>query len=317
MGGNVFPDNRRIETEEFNRISSDIMGRVRFRGHKVAVVPFYRKKETHGDIDFVVSESLTHEELEKCFPGAPIVTNNYLTSVQYNKVQLDFSRIPEDQAEWAWSYFAWNDLGNMMGRISRHYGFKFGFRGFHYVLRREGEETRDLRVDCSFAKALGLIGFSYKEWCKGFDTPEDMFKFLAQGMFTDYSMFALEEMDSENRRRNKKRGMYTACLEWMKENQPRAQISISQQEFLDNVIQAVPSLKLQIDRETELVIIRRAAKNNFRSELVSELLDVQGVALGNVMRSIKERYTQLERAVMTPEEAKLAILTFKKYYNGL
>lgn len=299
MGGNAFDGNRRVLTQERNELVQEV--KKILHNWQVDDIVSYREKKDHGDIDFIVEPELTEEILGIYFPNCPILSNSYLTSIQYKGVQLDFSRIPNEGRSQALSYFAYNDLGNLIGRVTKNYGFKFGFRGVYYVLRREGETTRDIPVNITFTQALTLFGFNAREWRNGFDNLDQMFQWLAEGLFTDPKMFAYEALDSENRRRNKKRKVYQACLEWFEKTPPLGHAVVTEKYFFDQIGIYDPSFEKKIAREIELSTYRRKAKENFPSARVSEMLGVTQKDLGEAMKYIRETWSLSERANADPE----------------
>mgnify|MGYP003660312987 CR=1 FL=1 len=61
MGGRALKlvDTRRISRLEFDKISKEIMGILKLTFNKIGIPFFYKKKESFGDIDFVISNLST------------------------------------------------------------------------------------------------------------------------------------------------------------------------------------------------------------------------------------------------------------------
>src|SRR5699024_5199762 len=104
------------------------------------VVPAYRSKPDFGDVDIVVaSDGLPddwQERLIRALGSRAHVSNGPVFSLEYDRFQVNILLQSESNFDFASRYFAWNNLGNLIGRIAHHLGFKFGHDGLWYVNRR-------------------------------------------------------------------------------------------------------------------------------------------------------------------------------------
>lgn len=312
MGGNIWVDNRRLSKEEYQDFLYKVLDKFIEYPHVVMEIPSYRMKPSFGDIDFIVDPEVTTELLEEIFHDCPITQNSNITSVQFEKVQLDFIRTTRDQQENSLRYFSYNDLGNLLGRVTRQYGFKLGFRGLHYVLRRGNEPVRDIPVNISFYETLDLFGYNWSSHCDGFRKLEDIFKYVVSSPLVSSEIFNLENLDSDNRTRNKKRKTYNLFLQWLKVHPITNVPTMTSEQMLERVIDAAPGLKVSIDREIELSNIRLAAKNVFNASVVMEVTGLEKQALGEFMKGFKDKYSVQARSTWSKEEAINLILQHQK-----
>ena len=78
--------------------------------------------------------------------------------------QVDLIRVDCRHMESAFSYFAFNDLGNLLGRIFHRAGFKLGHKGMCYVVREEGNQSnaiKEIEVTTSWKEALEFAGYDF------------------------------------------------------------------------------------------------------------------------------------------------------------
>lgn len=124
MGGNALKGFgncvRRVNSQEFSQFSSEFMGILQTIApeSRFAIVPSYKNKKTHGDIDILVEKgSGVSGHLLKSLreSGVPVVKNGPVLSLAYkNTVQVDLIEVPVDEFDFALNYFSFNDLGQSL-----------------------------------------------------------------------------------------------------------------------------------------------------------------------------------------------------------
>jgi hypothetical protein len=183
-------------------------------------------------------------------------TKSILVQVDYiksNILDFDFSE----------NFFAFNDLGNLIGRIAAQAGFSFGFDGLKrkiYVDNR-GDIINDLYsneisvtslvenarlfknelnrailktsiiVTKDFDNALKFLGFDVERFKQGFNNMNEVFEFVVSSTFFNKDAFLFENRNHKARARDKKRSNYLAALEYFKNKKDRKkQLSLSHME---------------------------------------------------------------------------------------
>jgi len=227
MGGNALKTTEtcRLDREQYARVSQVIAGEFFWAGIDVHVVQSYRMKEDFGDLDIVVHWTSGGDNLRKfiehVFKPNEIFSNGNVISFDYQKFQVDVIYFTDREImKFAVGYFAWNDLGNFVGRVARRLNLKFGHDGLWYSLRDPENSSRlvtELLVTRNFTDALFLLGYNYHVWKQGFDTPEDIYQYVTTSEYFDPAVFVLNNRNYQARIRNRKRKMYSGLLDWLSE----------------------------------------------------------------------------------------------------
>ena len=202
----------------------------------VSMIPAYATKPDFGDIDVLLHGPAKYMERIKNDPGAVfpnwsghIYKNEGVVSVGIKHgdgiVQVDIIATGEDWAKHmaAYSYFAYNDLGNLMGRIAHRMGFKFGHEGLFYMLRDEasGHVYGEYRFDMAHSDILEFMGLDASRWEAGFQTLDDIFDFVASSPYFHPDIYLLDNVNAVSRVRDKKRKTYMSFLDWLERRGPR------------------------------------------------------------------------------------------------
>lgn len=208
MGGHAFPEfrTRRLDKIEFMDVSVASMNKLKssFPSNHFEPVVSYRNKESFGDLDIIwCGENITPEEMCRALGAIKLVKNGPVTSyaLRLNEdeiFQVDLIHVDCKHLQSAASYFAYNDLGNLLGRIFHRAGFKLGHKGLLYVVREEGNSShalKEIEVTSSWKEALEFAGYNFDRWLAGFDELEDVFQFVASSPYFDKKIFSLEPIE--------------------------------------------------------------------------------------------------------------------------
>lgn len=148
MGGKALSTpTRRISRSEFNMIESSVQDFLNERDVPFQSIPFYRKKDSFGDFDIVVSDSIQDRELlasegtfgslkkdlAEVFHSRSFFVNSNVCSFEFRHspeeeegFQVDFICFPENDMQAAADYFSYNDLGNLIGCVAHKMGLSYG-----------------------------------------------------------------------------------------------------------------------------------------------------------------------------------------------
>lgn len=222
-----------------------------FNRFKCHIAPFIRDKADHGDIDIIIVDKnkattpvfgvdgVTAMGLPayiKARYGYEPHINDGVISFPLNGIQIDLTILNPSESHSYISYSSWGDLGNIMGRIYHKLGVHYGHKGLALWIREDmfrgigtWEESSHIVSKTVFEtemeSILKLGGFDEKKWLAGFDTEEDAFQFIANSRYFNADIFKIENLNHQNRTRNRKRGMYMRFIEWIEKTSPPNRIN--------------------------------------------------------------------------------------------
>lgn len=245
MGGNALPHvpTRRLNPEEFRRVSADVVRRLGTDlGIRAVPLPAYRQKADFGDLDLIVES----DALAPLKPGEWVkVLRDFAERAGYARAfkvnaptkddhpvveqavfSYDHRNAPEEEAGFqvdfilmrsadvasAVAYYSYNDLGNLIGRIAEKMGFTYGHRGLIY---RRVDGTRligSVVVSQDTDAVLAFLGFDPARFRAGFDRLQDIFDYVVGGKYFHPAPFLLENRNHASRMRDRKRKTYGGFL---------------------------------------------------------------------------------------------------------
>lgn len=225
MGGNLFRPfgAKRLSKERMLELSNKITSRTNDAGIELQSIPSYNSKETFGDIDFVYSTRIdnyddTLNPILELFKPAVYKVNGPITSIMIEEAQIDFVKVNRTCLYTAKDYFSYNDLGNLIGKIYHAYGISYGHTGLKYTLMDEAYKVGEVFVSQDTREIHEAIGLDFDLFVDGeFETLEDVFDYVCSSPYFHPDIFKWESLNSENRRRDKKRSSYNGFLQYIGE----------------------------------------------------------------------------------------------------
>lgn len=296
-----------------------------------AIIRSYREKEDFGDIDILIPQSLAQEvsperiaqlvgDTTDLLQPLAFRRNGPITSYGYplesgGVFQVDLIVSPEYEFEFSVGYYAWNDAGNLIGRIAHKMGMKFGHDGL-WLMMREGDNLFDeILVTRNFVEAIRYLGFDVDRWSKGFDTREDIYRFIVTGKYFDPEIFLLGNRNHQARVRDAKRPTYTGFLKWIEQHQVPANFSAwpaNKSEWLPNLFAAFPTAKLDYEKSLATLARRKQVNARFNGEKVAAITGLSGKALGAHMAAFRNGFSSVEAfeefVLTAPEQQLLTVL---------
>ncbi len=311
MGGQALKNctTRRYQSDEYDVLTHEIASKLINNGIICTRIPSYFSKESHGDLDLLVkSETLPANWAEKIvewFQPKEYVKNGNVLSFEYREFQVDLVVTPEEDWLSSFQYFAFNDLGNLCGRIAHSMGLKLGHDGLTYKFF--GDNERHLFKEISLLKdwkdILPVLGYSYERYTEGFDTLEDIFKFVVSSPFFNKSIYALENRNHAARTRDKKRKTYTDFLTWLEscKETPAQRFGTcipsmnveGKDKWLKYLFKEIPNFEQQYKTTQEELKQHNEYKKRFNGELVTTWTNLSGKDLGSFMKWLKETREQV------------------------
>ena len=268
------------------------------------IIQAYFNKPDYGDCDAVVVSSKLpqdwREQLIRHFDSPGMVKNGDVTSIAIRDVQFDFINVPENRVEQATTYFAYNDLGNLMGRVAHKMGFKYGHLGFQLVVRNDHRVLASLDPEARMADVFDFLGYDYNTWACGFTTLNSIFEFAASSQYFSPAIYLLHNRNAVSRIRDAKRKTYTEFLKWCESHPHRPRWpwaepddtaqKLKEKEFhKQRAFERWPHLKREFILTQETEVARLAFAEKFNGDLVKDWTYLSGAALGRYIAWIKKQ----------------------------
>lgn len=286
----------------------------------------YREKESFGDADILCSsEFLTFDKIEKVMKR--LHSKGYVSnvgknpkekrcdvySIEVDGFQVDLISLPKEYKQIAWSYFNYNDVGNLMGCVASAMGFKFGFFGLELPLydSETGQQYEKISVSTKVESIIKFLGFDFEVYKKGFNNLNEIFKYISCGKYMSPDLFALENRNAKARVRDAKRTTYMNFLEYLKSDvvkkpsngwfEWKMQEAIIEQRaaFLEEAKCTFPGLNEKIELANEEQELRKQARAFLDDKYISQKSAVKQKTpeFGVLMSYCKRAYTQSGRFV--------------------
>lgn len=312
MGGNALKNVQRISKNEYEQYYSEII--TIFSDYTIERVQSYYDKPDFGDIDFVVKTipgiDLKEIILER-FKPSEYYDNGDTISINYKNSQIDFIFQSDQTYQTTLNYFAWNDLGNFIGRVARSMNFKYGHDGLSYQVHLDDHFKLTVPLSSDIQKILEFLGYDYNIWKQGFKTKKDIFEFAISSQYFNSHYFSLENQAHNDRVRNKKRKMYQAFLQFVFNEEKKDQSwsgrllnkGAATEEFKNFSYQRAIDFfgidfTIVVNNKKEDYRKLQDFKLLFNGEIVSERTGLMGKDLGKFIGTIKSKYPNLRDDVL-------------------
>jgi hypothetical protein len=328
MGGNIFTSTHptvRLDREAMEGVSKHLRQIFDMAGIVLYDIPSFGDKDSFGDIDMIaVSDAgSVMKRLENWrFPvsknGNVVSFLLYVGSLDVPEFfQCDIICFPtEEQAKTAVNYFAYNDLGNLIGRLYHSIGFKYGHDGLSYV-RRDGDyQVYTMPVSTDIDEILKYIRLCPLKFHAGFKTLEEIFEYVASSPYYHPSIYLLENRNHTSRVRDRKRKTYMEFLKWS-ETHPKAGTPYAKPVNIGYLIEVLETFNVfneYITRESEYAV-RKKCKEMLNGDIVGKLTGLSGKDLGAFMSDLRKllpddllsmyRPKQVERLIIAWYERKM------------
>ena len=261
------------------------------------------EKEDFGDIDFLISNSLTKKEVLTKVENLLNNNNHSLTGHILNsdiislaidsKHQIDL--IATDKIVLASHYYSDNDRGNLIGNVFHHLGFNYGHKGLYVIL-----DNTKLLLSEDTNHILSFLGYTPSDILKvtitdnGFKTFQEMFEWVIRCPLFNSDYYKWENLNNENRTRNRKRSTYNKFLEYL------------ENKSFNNPVVPIDAIKYYaleyFNKEKEYVEIiksiefNKSRKNIINGNIITQVTGLKNQELGEFIVYLKNSifYKKLE-----------------------
>lgn len=319
MGGNFWklgrmPRARYLEVEREVReyLEARVPGEYR-------IPRYFADKPDFGDMDILLSSAVLKRNpdfLTTLYADLGITQVNRasgsaITTV-FKGLQTDFFICPPGNLEASWTFMCFGEVGNILGRLARRFKVKFGIDGLNYVFRWGDHYKQEFPITKDFAAICDLFGLDHAAWVRGFDTREDMFRWVTASPY--FSPKPYLDPEGPMAQRAGIRPGIAAFIDWV-----RANVSPDAGAYIEDPVGWVegkfPKARIREKVEHQKVKTARMAQiaEKFSGRLVMALRPgLEGKPLGEFIRTFKASKPDFDAYILdaTPEQIREDILAF-------
>lgn len=304
MGGNALKNcnTRRYSKQEYEVLGYNIVCHLQdmFPKCAVEVIKAYNCKETFGDLDILIESNYLPtdwvESVKGCFKPKEMVKNGNVLSFEYEEFQIDLIVTPSEQYDTSVNYFGYNDLGNLLGRLANSIVLKLGHDGLSYIWKCDTYEFHKEVISTDWEEICKLLDVDYEVYQQGFDTLEDIFKFVMKSRFFHSETFLLENRNNYARTRDKKRKTYQEFLKYIEgcehsifqEINEAFRKSSGKSAFLPYILNNVAGFQETYDRVNAEWEVETKFKSLYNGDVVKSITTLHDKALGEFMKWMRE-----------------------------
>jgi hypothetical protein len=329
MGGNALRlkglSPKRIQNSEMEKlikhISTTLVKEKIFKW--ILPAKSYDQKIDHGDLDLIGELSSKgnktspwHLEAQKALDSKAIYWNKPVASLEFEGYQIDLTgRTSKEKALTHLDFSHYSPLGNILGRLIRKTGAKWGINGLEYQIKEkdspESQVIKTLTLSNDINQILKFCGLNPKIWHEGFKTQEEIFEYACQSHLFNKEIFKIENLNHTHRKRDRTRQDYHHWLLHITspkiQNKTLWKIKESLPEYGERtknfqalINQEFPKLKLldQIhSTRKENEFIKSQKEEKFNGKLISAWTGQTGRELGDFIKGFKK-----SQGLDSPEE---------------
>lgn len=283
---------------------------------------YYGDKPDFGDMDVIVPVrpgwTELRAEIAAGLGASRTVTAGRVFSMDYRGLQTDFFAVPPQFVESTCTFMSFNDLGNLLGRLLRPFGLKYGEEGLAYVFRRASEERYkiDLPVTQDFARICAFAGLDYPAWTAGFATLASLYEWVVASPYFSVAPY-LDRLSGTMAQRSRDRPTIQTFIAFLQERGVSARPRLAEREAcLPEIDAAFPEARLLEQIAAQRALEERALIINakFNGKLVMSLRpELSGKELGEFIVALKRSCGDFETFALdaSPGEIRERILAFR------
>ena len=324
MGGNLFKLGRKPR-DEYLEIEADVR---RFLDGLIPdgyrIPRYYASKPDFGDLDVVVSNGAVEslggvdafvEAVRDGLGATEIQNTGHVWASVYREFQVDYFVRATELLDPTANYLAFNDLGNLVGKMFKRLGCKYGETGLLYVFRRDsqGSYKKELLLSRDWPRILGFLGLDVPHWQRGFASLEEMFTWVVASPWFSVAPYVDRDRSTEKRRNRPTMQRFIAWIEAEKIEQ-RVEFRRERDAYVPELAAAFPEARLDValERERRAEADAIALRAKFSGGLVREWTGLDGKELGGFMRRLREAHPHSELQTMSPEEIRALVDGFPR-----
>ena len=315
MGGKLFdlPRMPRAEYLERERAIRAHLDRALDGAYRIP--RYYDHKPDFGDMDVIVPTRPDWGEVRAAIARDLGVTQvkavGHVFSMAFRGLQTDLFAVPARYLDSMCTFMSFNDVGNLLGRMVRRFGLKYGEQGLSYVYRRAGDEhyRADLPVTQDFARICGFLGLDHDRWLAGFADLDAIFTWATASPYFSVAPY-LDDLTGEMAQRSRHRPTIVRFLDWLRERGLTQRPAFADKaSYLPMIAAAFPEAELERQIEVERAKEARgvALRQKWSGQLVMRLRpELRGEALGAFIQAFRASVADFEAYILAADPDELA-----------
>ena len=338
MGGNALRqfgiETVRLPKADYDTIVSEVVDIIEnvldHNGYirKVKPILAYKNKPDFGDLDVLMDSDELHpnwiELLKNAFNSKAYYHNGDVVSFEYKNFQVDVIKTPIHEFDAAYHYFAYNDCGNLMGRLTHQFGLKLGHDGLTYVYRDGDQVIGEIVITRDFHEVCWFLGLDYQVWKEGFNELEDIFKWVATSKYFNPDIYLLHNRNHTSRTRDRKRKSYMEFLKWCETyDGPKYERLEDKTKYLPMLFDFFgkdngwcEGFEDQYMHMYAEHLKRKDMQSKFNGDMVREVTKLEGKELGEFMQVLRKEITPVFIITQSPETiAEKVKLLYNEFVN--
>ena len=327
MGGNALKniETRRIDSTEYVQFLDNVRFRVERLFGKTSFheIPYYRYKETFGDMDFVL-ETDDPNWVTTLLNGFGLLKdkdkwhkNGNVLSFEFDGFQIDSIHTPSKYVQSSVDYFSYNDLGNLLGRISHKLGVKLGHKGLSLIVRPSDTNTHvlsEIELSTNYRDIFDILEIDSNLFENGFDSLEEIFNFVRSSKFYNPEIFLLANRNHTSRIRDRKRNSYNKFLQYIEHDlqsdkkffqfesiREHGGYNLREPYYSEIIVPKYPFVVDMVQKVVDDFNVNQDFKNIFNGTLMRNLTGLSGKSLGALMSRYKYSVEEKKYWVENPD----------------
>lgn len=324
MGGRAL---KTVKTRRYERVEFfDVWRRfstafsVRFPDVRFALVRACNDKTSFGDMDVVIAGDCMpdnwHAEIDALFdvressftmnraskaggdeirytPGM-LLDRPY--SFNIDELQVDLCPFETVYFDFALAYLSFGDLSNLMGTVYRALGARFGMKGLRVEPRDAAGQpmpNHQVLLTLDIPEALRFAGYDPVRYAAGFESEEDVFRYVASSPYFRPALFLEERPDNAKKReRMRSRPALVRFIKWCETHRDAYQdgVNLSPEDARSRLMTYFPEAAAACADEVRRLELAVSGKRRFNGELIKEITGESGQGLGRVAAFLRSEF---------------------------
>lgn len=297
MGGNLFKLPR-MPREAYLEVEAKVARCLEAASPGRWRIPRYHAdKRDFGDLDVLIAASelagdagkSLREQLAHDAGASEVRHVGNVWSFAIDGLQVDLFATEDALLETRAEFMSWGDLGNLLGRLLKPLGLKWGEDGLVYVLRRDDDEhyKKTFPLSRSIDDALRLAGLAPAIWHAGFASEDAMFRYIVSSPRFEARPYLRAEGTFRQRLETRPgMGRFVSFLERAGyvagEKTPREPLGVVAAFFPDS------DLVRLVDEANQAAEADAIIKHKLDGRRIMDLRpDLRGAALGEFLRALR------------------------------
>lgn len=293
---------QRVNAQEHQRIAAVVMNELRLSGFsRIEVLPYYAGKTDFGNLSIFVQGSKrgVSSPLAKSLAhvlGSPeYVVNDNRVSLSVQGLQVDISVYPKELFQVSLDYHSYNGLGGLLGRLADSVGLVLREHELVYPVRLGDYWLADVCVANSWPQVLEVLGLDMAQWCKGFESQEALFGYVATSPLFGKSLF--EGLSSAAAAAGASLNAHQLMAAWLQTPAAqalRARPLTSAQHWHETLMARRPELRQAVDAVLARHQRRILAHDKLNGQVVAQWTGCSGVVLGGLLKKLQSPHASSE-----------------------